>query len=71
MTKIWLVTSLILYLSVSNPHWYQCGSRSTILGQCGSGCGSRSRALMTKSLKIFTTEFFYIKNYNLLILSPP
>ncbi len=23
--------------SVTNPHWFQCGFRSRILGQCGSG----------------------------------
>jgi hypothetical protein len=58
--------------SVADPHWFQCGSGSSVLGQCGSeyGSGSRSRVLMTK----FTDEkqnIFLIKNCNLLIPRPP
>ena len=51
--------------SVVDPHWFQCGSGSSILGQCGSGSGSRSRLLMTKICKIFQLEkkfkFFWSK----------
>ncbi len=36
--------------SVVDPHGFQCGSGSSILGQCR--CGSRSRDLMTKHFTI-------------------
>ncbi len=39
------------FSSISDLHWFQCGSGSSILGQCGSGCrsGSKSRLLMIKN----------------------
>jgi hypothetical protein len=36
-----------LKIIVSNPHWFQCGSGSGILANCGSG--PRSRVMMTKN----------------------
>jgi hypothetical protein len=44
--------------SVVDPHWFKCGSGSSILGKRGSGFGSsyksgfRSRVLMTKILQL-------------------
>ncbi len=57
-----------VYLSVADPHWFQCGSGygsgSSIFGQCGSryGSESRSRVLMTKNWTKFTAEFYFIKS---------
>jgi hypothetical protein len=45
--------------SVADPHWFQCGSGSSVVDQCGSGygSGSRSRVLMNQKLeKKFTAE---------------
>jgi hypothetical protein len=54
--------------SIMNPQWFQCGSGSSILGQCksgfSSGSGSGSRVLMTKICKNFQLKillFFYQK----------
>jgi hypothetical protein len=41
--------------SVMDPFWFQCRSGSSILGQCGSGSGSRG-------LKPGTVEFYSINN---------
>ncbi len=46
-----------------DPRWFQCGSRSSILGQCESG--SRSKVLMTKNWRKKITAkklIFVIKN---------
>ncbi len=52
-------TDLKMWLSgsVSDPHWFQCGLGSSILGHCGSG--SRSRVLMTKNGDKFIAEKFH------------
>ncbi len=49
------------YTSVVDPHWFQFGSGSGILGQCGSG----SRVMLNKNCKILQLKviFFVIKNY--------
>ncbi len=53
--------------SVVDPHWFQCGSGSCIVSQCGSG--SRVWILMTNNFKVTAEKKFKFsfKNFNLFI----
>jgi hypothetical protein len=46
--------------SVADPHWFQCGSGSSILDHCGfgPGSGSGSRGLMIKKLQMEKSIFY-------------
>jgi hypothetical protein len=50
------------FFSVFDPHWFQCGSGSSILGQCGSGFGFRSRSsgFDDQKLKKCTAEKIFL-----------
>jgi hypothetical protein len=60
-----LSLAISLKRSVVDPHWFQCGSGSSILRQCGSESGSRSRVLMTEKLRekiaAGKKSYFFIK----------
>jgi hypothetical protein len=38
--------------AIADPHSFQCGSGSSVVGQCGSGSIAGSRVLMTKNLQL-------------------
>ncbi len=45
--KVYKSNNMVLRPSVADPHWFQCGSGSSIFCQCGSG----SKILTTKNWK--------------------
>jgi hypothetical protein len=51
-----LLYRLCTIKQISDPYWFQCGSGSNILDQCGSECESRFKILITKNKKKFTAE---------------
>ncbi len=61
-------TRMVRRASVVDPHWFQCGSRSSILGLCGSGSESGSDLWFFGGQKIkFYNEkisFFYSRNFS-------
>jgi hypothetical protein len=52
---------LMTFDRVVDSHWFQCGSGSSISGQCLSGFGSR--VLMTKNCKMLQLEKNNFINY--------
>jgi hypothetical protein len=48
---------MLISLNVTDPHRFQCGSGSSILGQCGSGFGSGSGSLvLMTAVKLETSD---------------
>jgi hypothetical protein len=65
---------MILLTSVADPHWFQCGFGSSILGQFGSG--SKVLKITNREKKIYSCKkkfckkyIFFLPNCNLVYLS--
>ncbi len=73
-TCVLLFKMTCLFISVSDPHWFHCGSGSSFLPQCGSGsrepnqCGPRGSQSRSWSHFVVTkSQIFTWKIYSMLV----